>query len=267
MAGIISTTLTSSYNLQAQYTQILSTGAVEIGSGTAVVGTYVSSSFGWTVVNGGTIQVTGSGTGIFLDGRGDRVTNAATGAISATTGVYLTDVGTVVNYGTILSSDELVWLNKGGELVNGSTLDTTALLSNGVLLLGDGTVTNDGTISDGSFAGVFISGGGITNGASNDTTALIRSGNTGIETQGSLSLTNYGTISGLTAVVIDAAGSITNAGTMVSTEGGVRIIGTGTVSNSGIIIGTTYGLAVQAQRRSATPAASSAQPRTRMASR
>ena len=55
MTGTISTTITSTYNLLARYTTVLGTGEVTVTSGAAIVGTYVSSGFGWTVTNSGTV--------------------------------------------------------------------------------------------------------------------------------------------------------------------------------------------------------------------
>jgi hypothetical protein len=193
--------------LQAHSTTVLSAGAVVVASGTAITGTYVSSTYAWSLTNFGTITApdlfsSSRGTGVYLHGVGDQITNVAGGVIDGRYAVSFARSGaSVVNYGTIgpitfahaypyPNSVTGVSLTNGGAVTNeaGGTIagyfaiyaeHASATVTNAGAILGfratesidlrtGGEVTNQagGTIagvrSEGAEYGVYITGGAAT---------------------------------------------------------------------------------------------------------
>ena len=233
----------ATYDLSHNPTTITSTVSV---AGTAVYG---AAGTAWDVINLSTIEGTGStGIGILLES-GGTITNGGTSDATSLiegTGPAAIDIlgaaGTISNYGTITAPGgednfgDGIYLHHGGSIVNGSTSDTTALISgDGGLQMGiggkfyttimvtnaAGSVTNFGTIEPASDSGgedvILEDGGVVVNGPSGATGALI---------------------TGLIDVAISgAAGTVTNFGTLhtaaVEFEGGtaVELSDGGTVTN------------------------------------
>ena len=145
---------------------------------------------------------------------------------------------TVTNLGTIQHGEVGVSLNAGGQVANGATSNTTALIAayDGILSGNTGSVTvaNDGTISSGHI-GVGLGGTGlVTNGASNATAALL-TGEGGVVFYGrSGTVVNFGTIQG------------TTHGAVIFTDGVFMGYGSGgTVINHGTIAGSKYAVDFQ----------------------
>ncbi len=193
-------------------------------------GLYVATAPG-TVSNFGTIQTPGGAgvNGINL-GMGGRVANGAasdtTARIDGFTGV-LSASGTVANFGLIRGAGASagaygVFLNSGGAITNGTSLDTGARIE-GYTAIGvtsaAGTVVNFATIAGmgvgpGQYGVLLKGGGSVTNGGGNDHVALIE-GADGVAVQGGASATvkNFGTIlaSGAQGVgVLMNEGALTN---------------------------------------------------------
>ena len=260
MTGTISSTITSTYNLLAQYTTVLNTGEVTVASGAAIAGTYVSSSFGWTVTNSGTVLGSAAAaSGLDLRGVGDQVTNNAGGVISATAnGIYIARNGAaVVNDGSIEGTGTTgngVDLPGNGSVTNAAS----ALITGGGIgvsigylhpgyyasFTGIGTVVNDGSIAGTGTAGIgvyLLAGGSVTNAAS----ASIMGAKGGVIGVGGPGIVaNYGSIAGTgttgSGVNLGSGGSVTNATSALITgdNNGIKIVGAGTVVNAGSIAGT-----------------------------
>ncbi|HEV2335933.1 MAG TPA: hypothetical protein VGS13_10580 [Stellaceae bacterium] len=228
---------------------ITSTGAVEVNSTIAgVAGILGPVGAAGTVTNLGTVESVGSqGLGIDLLS-GGLVTNGSTSVATATitasnNGINVGGAaGTVVNYGTILSTatganGNGIYLSAGGTVTNLGVIHGN---NHGVLIAGGpGTVVNSGGISD---TVSLRAGGAITNTATGDISsvhyAIIISGSAG-------TLSNFGTIlvtaaTAGKAVYLGAGGTITNSGMIAGTVDGVSISNTsGAVVNLGTIQGTS----------------------------
>jgi Autotransporter beta-domain len=219
---------------------------------------------GNTIDNSGTISG-GTGNGI---GGGVNVINNASGIISGGQGIA---AGNVINYGTILGTDN--------GIVTDSTVTNYGLISGGNFgIIGPGgfSVTNSGTVTGGEFGIFAVNGnatvsnsgtisGGIAGVQSNTRTATVTNSgtivggdngvvahlanvvNSGTITGGTgdgitalfINVTNnaYGTIFG-GAVGIDGGSlNVINGGT-ISGGSGIKAIETSTLVNSGTIIGT-----------------------------
>ena len=137
-----------------------------------------------TIANRGTMVATGTkSTGVLLQGGGRIVNGAASFLGAQISGSYLGvqiagDAGTVINLGTITSSDMpgsgAVALMQGGTVTNGSTAVTGALISGGgaaaVYIIGgtSALVTNQGTIAGQGNTATAVelwSGGTVINGS------------------------------------------------------------------------------------------------------
>ena len=171
MPNTISSTLTASYMLQAQYTTVLSTGGVSINSGTAIYSVLGGFGVCLTLVNAGYIG-SKNGVGVALqDFRHDHLTNQAGGVIYGST------------RSVQMGHDDATVLNKG---VIGNLSNNTGVFLGGFF----DTVTNTGVgaVIAGSTFGVFLSIGGTVN---NDTGSTIASNDYGM-LGGSATLTNDG---------------------------------------------------------------------------
>jgi hypothetical protein len=216
---------------------------------------------GGTVINTGLIATTGFGSpvigdGVFVVGSATVINGASTatsaliGGTGAGFGVVmtanftaLTSVGTVINYGTIGSPTQQGVNLAAGTVVNGTNLDTAALI-NGVKVAGyNGLVQNFGTIDDPSGFSVYMNGGNLTNGSATDTTALILN-TTDVENVQVFNgtLANYGSIVGgsINGIYL-GLGSFYNAVSGVVDGGkyGFHFGGPVTVVNAGTIMGKT----------------------------
>ena len=144
----------------------------------------------------------------------------------------------MLNFGTITGSAGFgVDLGAGGTLVNGSAVDTAALIQGTRAIYAGGmnaaTIVNYGTIAEvaggNSTAVSLASGGTVTNGSAVDNAALIN-GHTGVTIlNGSGVVINFGTIEGATGISF----------LHMKAVNGVALTGTGTVINAGTIISTS----------------------------
>ncbi len=268
MTKTISTALTGTYNLNsltAQYTTLTDTGSVSAASGAAIYGSYVSSTFAWTVTNSGTVL--GAARGIDIRGNGSGVTNNAGGTIEGYRALYIFGaLATVVNHGiignaadryggllfetstvintgssaTIAASAKAIYLNGGGAVTNGaSALITSAYVGVWARQFAT-TLTNAGTISGGTGAGIrLVSGATVVNQA---TGVITSNGSIGADFSKSnlafehnVTLTNYGSIAGGSGqdAVLFAAGYTSR---LIDEPGAIF---TGTVDGANTIGGTS----------------------------
>jgi hypothetical protein len=206
------------------------------------------------VVNYGTVS--GGSLGINSGSATATITNF--GLINGATGVLANAPITAKNFGRITSGTfSAISLNDGGNVINGSTANTTASLigaagtsgsgifvsagplsatnygtiaggSAGINAHGATTIGNFGTITSSIFSAVNLTAGGIvTNGDASHKSALIAgpSGNTGIfASTGIVTVTNAGTIDGgsglfFTNGTTSATATVTNAGSIISASG------------------------------------------------
>ncbi len=146
------------------------------------------------------------------------------------------DGGQVNNLGTISGAVSGIYLSGDVAVYNGNLADKTAVVSGGEWGL-NASVTNSNVVNDGTILGnqgvTFAAGGTLRNGGTANTTALIQGSQTGSNgvqsTSGTLSLSNFGTITGdigvnLTGLddtntPIFGAGTIYNAGVIASAQG------------------------------------------------
>jgi hypothetical protein len=255
---------------------VLGAGTVDNGTTNSTTGLISGGDYGiqingaGVVNNDATITGTSAGaTGVYVgsgtvnNGTETDTTALIDGGVNGIIGVWVgSDTGIVNNFGTISDAGEVaVYLGAGGTVTNGSTADTTALLtaaSEGVLVNTPdaGTVYNYGTItadddSVNSAVGIYLEAGGT------------------VESLGSLSAIDgldWGIFAGGAAAYVQNAGSILapgasgfgvdlgaggtvvnglasgSAATIQGTEDGVRIAagvaGSGAlVQNEGTIIG------------------------------
>jgi hypothetical protein len=242
-------TVTGSVAVDLNYTGTITfDGGTLDNESTYFAGRIAGTPTGAEVINSGTIIYGGTGGAVDLTGGTNTVDN--TGEIEATGSAGI---------GIFLAA---------GTIDNGSTSDTTALVSGGafgVEITGAGLLDNFGTItaSGASSAGAYLGSGTIVNGTTADTTATL-SGYFGAEIAGSGLLDNYGTISGTsgggaylgsgtinngtssdTAALIttvsvngiwiaNGAGTINNFGTVTASSGvGVYLAEGGTLTNEG----------------------------------
>lgn len=200
----------------------------------------------------------GSISGVFNDGvtqQGGSILNEAGGSITSVgsanaIGIFLAASGAVTNAGTISGFFRGVSLNQGGSIVNlaGGAIGG----ANGVYVSGGlGSVTNASAIS-GTSAGVVFAdvGGDLTNQAG----GAITGGTYGVWGGGSGTVTNAGTISTTAGVIaveveqgrlINQAGGLITAGDASHAYGvGVDIGDGGSVTNAGTISGTSGGISL-----------------------
>jgi len=221
----ISTSLTSSLTLSnaAQGpVEITSAGAIVAGGGIAIYG---SSGTAWSISNAGTLA---GSSAIRLLG-GGVLDNGATGLITgsgAAGAVQIAGAGTVANLGDIVATyagsrvpgAAGVSLG-GGYLSNGAAGSVAATISGyfGVLFGGAGSVANHGTLLGintpfyAHSAGAWLeAGGSVINGDPAGSGGYI-SGEYGVHIAGAAgTVTNFGTIGGVNAVVLVAGGTVTN---------------------------------------------------------
>jgi len=210
-----------------------------------------------TVTNSGTVLSTTGLPGVRLYGTSGVVTNGASGSTAALIkgggGVGISSIGTVVNFGQIISTNPFGANYSYGVNITGTASSVTngaagatgaSIVAVGVgveISGGSDTITKFGTITATSTSGSAVDllrGGNVVNGASNSTVALIQSAGAGI--QRATNVTNYGTIvaTGLAVGIIGTAGTVTNAG-LITGAGGIS--GGTTVTNSGTIAATAAG--------------------------
>jgi len=209
-----------------------------------------------TVANYGQISAT-IGAGVSIAG-GGVVTNGAPTApdalIEGLYGIDLGGAGAVTNLGTVTSSSAkagAIELAAGGSVVNGASGDKSALARGavGVSVAGAaGTVTNFATITGQNGAGVLAADSlTLANGDGADRAALIE-GLNGIDvTSGTGTVRNFATIvgegaSGSFGVYLIDGGALTNGAlsdesALIEGYGGVRILGSGSSVNFGVIEG------------------------------
>ncbi len=230
----ISTYYPTGYTLAAKYSDLV------IEASGAVGGTGVSTSAYAGVYNSGRIKSTYSPGVTLVDG--GIVKNKRDGTIIAGLGGYSKAACTVVNYGTIIASNDPVFITGGGRVVNGSAYVTTAFIGGARIRItaNPGTVPNFSTIE----AGVYLDEGGlVTNGSAQDSLARIV-GRVGVFLSGAGVVDNFGTIaaSASSGVELFVGGTVLNGGltdsqaTILGTVG-VRVAAAATVTNFGTIAG------------------------------
>ena len=147
---------------------------------------------------------------------------------------------TVINDGALAAELDAVRLMAGGTVTNAMTASISGG-SVGILVDGaTGAVSSLGTITAGSSTlsvGISLgSGGSVINGSATDATALVQGG-VGVSVSGAAgTITNYGRIVGSdgTAVSLNAGGAVINAGPNASIVGGVAL-------NNGTLINGSAG--------------------------
>ena len=204
----------------------ISSGSLGVSNFGTVSGGSTGISFGTkatgTVVNGSTVVttslITGNGNGILANG----------------------SIG-VANFASIAATVNGVFLGSGGSIVNGSAADTKAsIIGGGSGTVGNGIFVNSGTAHISNFGtiatigtggiGVHFNGttsspGTVVNGSETDTKALITGSFSAIFANGGqMKVTNYGTMSGNTAIslangTIGSAATVENLGSIVSNFG------------------------------------------------
>ena len=196
---------------------------IKQGTGTWIIDKSLGNNAGGTTVKSGTlIDALTSGLG--------------TGPITVTGNTSLLQV----NQGVEITNTNLITITDGGSIDNAGTISTPAggLISG----TGGGNVTNEATGIIANTAGnavVFNAGGNLTNLAG----GLIQSDTaTGVfSTGGQITITNSGTISGLSGISLTGAGSVTNnAGGVISGRSGLAILSAGgstKISNAGTVNG------------------------------
>jgi hypothetical protein len=250
MGTIVSGTHTIGITLSSTPTTIAGTIALT-GTG-STVGVLGSATTSWDVTNIGAIEGTQFGdVGIQIDGSGTLYNGTATGStaeiIAYSYGVELGAsrppvAGTVVNYGTIISTGAAfgaVDLNGGGRVVNAADGLISGLATYYGVYTGTraSTVTNAGTIA----GGVWLRKGGIVSNAAGG--SII--GYNAVYASSFATVSNAGLIEGSTTpgsagVDLNQGGSLVNsAGGTISGGYGVYIGGlAGSVINAGYIGGT-----------------------------
>ncbi|MBA3812472.1 MAG: hypothetical protein H0X27_12665 [Caulobacteraceae bacterium] len=227
---------------------VLTVGGVVINR----AGGYIDGHYG--IITDGSVAVTNYGTirAVFASvfaASGGSVVNGGYASEGATITGGAIDIrgapGAVTNFGTIAAT---VSLGAGGRVTNGAAGDATALISgvSGISIAGGaGAVSNFGTIQSLGFgmSGVYLrSGGDVTNGAATDHTALIQ-GYVGVRIAGAAgTVTNFGTIRGLSA---------SNFGRGLDLRGGGVVVN-GSLNNGGALIEGYTGLSLAGKAAAAT---------------
>ena len=193
---------------------------------------YIGGSPG-TVTNFGTIKSAGR-TGVVLNPGGTVTNGSATDTkaliTGASSGVYIrADVASAVfNFGTISAAQKSgVSVSQDGQITNGSTADTVALIAGGAgIYLGSGTIVNFGTVTGSLSSGISIGeSASIRNGDATHKNALISSTVTtsqysGLSVNlGAATINNFGTIksASASAIHLNNGGTITNGSTADTT--------------------------------------------------
>ncbi|HXR90523.1 MAG TPA: hypothetical protein VN750_09590 [Steroidobacteraceae bacterium] len=194
-------------------TSIASTGVVS-ATGIGVNAIDGPRDAAWPIDNEGTIQ-SASGLGVSL-ASGGVVSNGSGALISGgIAGILMSGAsGTVSNAGAVK-----------GIGVGSTAINTSVISGDGIALLAGGRVSN---VAGGSIVGLGAAGHGDASGAG----VFITGGAGTVANAGRISGTGYG-------VALDAGGRVTNTGSIVGGEDGVKIQGAiGTVANSGSIVAT-----------------------------
>ncbi len=218
MAGTFSGTTTSTYTLTTNPTTITSSGTVDVNSTVAsAAGILGTAGVAWTVTNLGTVESVGS-LGIGVDLLSGGLINNGTSGSSAgyiagsQAGILIAgSAGTVVNYGTVISTgtSEAIGLLAGvSKVINHGIVSSTNTGTAGIgIFLGGsgGTITNLGTVEDAASNRFAIqlgaAGGEVINGQPGSTAGLITGYHGGVgffpgtaTNPGTLKVVNYGTI-------------------------------------------------------------------------
>lgn len=234
---------------------------VTISSGTTVVAQIIADGSSLTVENGA--EIDGVGDAVLDAGLLSSLTNYGK-IIGTLDGVDATNIGTIVNSGTITGTgdDGIYSASNLSSLVNSGTI--TGGTIGGVFVDGTiGNAVNSGTITGfqvGIFSGEIVSliNTGTITGTNDDgiyagcgcgitylnNSGTIKGGDDGIDAIVLTSLINSGTIEGAAdGVFIDTLGSLVNSGTI---EGGVDGVyantSIGSIINSGTITGVSDGI-------------------------
>ncbi len=187
------------------------------------------------------------------------------GLIASELGIFLKANDTVTNLGTILAHTTgyeqgyVVFADYGATVVNGASGNTTAVMSGdaGIRVSSIGssvnsTITNFGTViaTGANQRAIQLDNGTITNGDPTDTAASLLGSGAGVYV-GAVTIINYGTISASGTAGVHATQSaayIYNLGSSALIEGYVGILASyGTITNAGTIASSqgTAGVAVQ----------------------
>ena len=214
--------------------------------GSAVAAVYIGGTLG-TVVNHGTLL--GGSNGVYQL-RGGSVTNLSGGTITGTAsnGILIAGgFGTVVNNGTLISNYDGVYEQSGGSVTNNVSAHIIGTTSTGVLIRGGaGAIVNAGSLYGGKFGVQEMTGGSVTNQSGGVITGhgtaavFITGGGGGIVNTGALLGTKYG-------IEETAGGSVTNqaGGSILATTGpAILMTAAGTVINLGTITGGATAVSV-----------------------
>ncbi len=211
---------------------VLNSGPVASISGADAYGVSIQGASGsLRNENGG--RITGPTAGVYISQGGD-VTNTGAGSmISGGVAVY-GDGGTITNADGAEIAGRVV-LNGGGTVNNtgtGTVITSTNPNDAAVALETTATLNNsDGASISGARQGVYLAEGGtVSNGAGSSITG----GTKGVESVGTLTLTNHGTITGdSNGILVKDTASITNHGIVTATSDTAIELYGGEVTSSG----------------------------------
>ncbi len=216
-------------------------------------GVYIAGPSGGSVTNLGTIKASRYGVALQTGGTVTNGSNADKTAdiIGARNGIYIAGLlpAAVYNFGTIMGTGPHngVDLYLGGKVTNGSTLDTTALITGGyrgVYVDGPSTIDNFATITSGMKVAVhLLDGGTVVNGSTSDTVARIAvvatsgSHSAIYDEDGLTTIINFGTITSPTgsAVYLNLGDSVITNGSPVDKSALIQ----GATGSSAIFIGSS----------------------------
>ncbi|MDZ4113698.1 MAG: hypothetical protein U1E18_29465 [Brevundimonas sp.] len=240
--GAISNSGSITSGTNAIYTQgvgsVTNTGLIR-GGGAASTIRLLGADSSVTNLAGGQITTTGTGVGVYLDGINGSVINA--GAISGGNAISLVSGGTIINTGTLTSTNGSgVVFQAAGSIDNQASGSITGATNGVTYTAGSATVNNAGSITGSNGSGLRLLGGGtVTNAASGQITGT---GNAAIFVQGgALNLVSQGSLVGTTGFAIVTTGAFNNvidlqAGS--STNGSVTTAtGADTLTVAGMVTG------------------------------
>lgn len=203
MSKTISSTYASGFTLTTATSPLVvtSTGVINktSGSGGAIYG---AGGEAWTITNSGHVTGGTELTGIFLGGFSNTVTNA----------VIINNSGGVISgqsYGILVNGQATITNESGGTVSSFNGNET-------VYMLAAGTLVNYGVITNSSAIGAYLlAGGSVLNGA-------------GATIEGS-------TFSSSAGIRLEAAGTVTNAGTIIGGSDGAILFAANSTSNRLIV--------------------------------